>query len=253
MASDLPTTLDQLIQTFAVQQEDPRIGWGCGVCLEPYGVSHQDDTPIELPVCKHMLGKTCISTWLTSGNNTCPFCRQRVLAAIVVPQTEFDAEAFWQEELSQWRAGWIDERVPSEEMRYFETLFANLCEDIVRYIEDPSVVDSEEWLCFRVPYRYIVALGTFERFAEVIRGEPGYIQGLASDLPASLPNPEAYHRFITAINGLPRVRRRPDGVIDFSVETLGRLLFFYIRIERAQEALRERLIEASRVPYTGTF
>lgn len=57
-----------------------------------------------------------------------------------------------------------------------QRLFEDLCEAITCYIERiPAVFpedassESEDWLCSRVPYRKIISLQTFGRFAEAMR------------------------------------------------------------------------------------
>ncbi|KAL9583014.1 MAG: hypothetical protein Q9212_002960 [Teloschistes hypoglaucus] len=50
-----------------------------------------------------------------------------------------------------------------------ETLFQKLCEAIVRYIEDPTLMNAGEWLDTRISYRDIIALGTFKRFVDIMQ------------------------------------------------------------------------------------
>lgn len=59
----------------------------CPICLEPF---QESDCPIQLP-CKHVLGRDCLMTWL-STDNTCPQCRRTVFDES--DEAEFDdAEA----------------------------------------------------------------------------------------------------------------------------------------------------------------
>ncbi|MCJ1469702.1 hypothetical protein MMC07_008343 [Pseudocyphellaria aurata] len=59
----------------------------CPICLNRYDStpSSSEDTlekepALELP-CKHVVGRSCLRTWLQGGNKTCPFCRVDVYAA----------------------------------------------------------------------------------------------------------------------------------------------------------------------------
>lgn len=45
----------------------------CHICMAPFNGTENPESPIQLP-CKHILGRACISKWL-STSNTCPLCR----------------------------------------------------------------------------------------------------------------------------------------------------------------------------------
>lgn len=49
----------------------------CPICLDEYGTYSPSDTPTKLP-CGHILGANCMYSWLMSGRNTCPQCRQEI-------------------------------------------------------------------------------------------------------------------------------------------------------------------------------
>lgn len=241
MAGELSESVDQFLRSAAIPQEDQRVC--CGICHEPYTTGHQ---PVEISGCKHIFGKTCITSWLEAGNDTCPMCRQKILNHPVVPSDDDDVSSdddddwFWLPRLSGWRAGYAMEQEPGELTRHGEILFINLCEDIIRYIEDPSVDNAEDWLCGRSAFRYIVALGSFERFAEVIKGPMIYVQSLARRIPEVLPDPAAYHAVMAQVDRLPD-HVGFDGRMDNTVEAFDRLAGFYRRINNSRDALYERL------------
>jgi hypothetical protein len=47
----------------------------CSICLEPY---KQGDDIIVLK-CSHLFHETCIKTWITPDNQTCPYCRRSII------------------------------------------------------------------------------------------------------------------------------------------------------------------------------
>lgn len=65
----------------------------CIVCHEEYGKAPSDNEPAEQAVrlpCpgKHIVGLTCISSWLSSdmNRNSCPYCRYKLFALSTPPQ-----------------------------------------------------------------------------------------------------------------------------------------------------------------------
>lgn len=239
MPGDFPRTVDQFLKAAAIPEKDQRIS--CGICHEPYGSSTASDLPIEMPGCKHMFGSACISSWLEAGNVTCPMCRQQMLDSPLLSGEEEN----WRQELSTFRAGFFHESARHPLIEQGEKLFVELCEEIVQFIEDPSVNDAEQWFCRHVGYRSIVALGSFERFASVMKGPPAYAQWLAHNLPDSIPNPAVYNVIMAQIDMLP-AGAEVDGQMDMPTETLERLAGFYRRIDNSCDALYERLYNRPR-------
>ena len=63
----------------------PSVDRTCSICFSPYQnrvfLSASLDLPAEVPLslpCGHVLGRECISTWLTS-HETCPICRRQLI------------------------------------------------------------------------------------------------------------------------------------------------------------------------------
>ena len=46
----------------------------CLICIESYGRTETPENPVRLP-CGHVVGRSCISRWLTTSNS-CPLCRR---------------------------------------------------------------------------------------------------------------------------------------------------------------------------------
>lgn len=212
MATELPKTLDQLFRTSTISRDDQRIR--CGICQERYLNPPEKEKPVELPGCKHMFGRKCISTWLETGNNSCPMCRRPILDATPVINGDRDnrhergRHDQWRRELKDWQTTWSldyhpDILVHNDE---WETQFWDLCEAIVKWIEDPSLTSPREWLRLRMPYRQIIALGSFTRFSAVMNGPPGNLQTLAHELRNLLPNPQAFERVMEGIGSSVRPR-----------------------------------------------
>lgn len=80
------TRLANLLAASALTLDDQRVR--CAICHEAYGAAFESETPIELPGCKHIFGAKCIPGWYQGGNNTCPFCRQPILATRITSQEQ---------------------------------------------------------------------------------------------------------------------------------------------------------------------
>lgn len=65
----------------------------CNICLDNYGSTEDSENPVRLP-CGHVVGRSCISRWLTTSNS-CPLCR-RVLFSHnrAMPMTETEMREF---------------------------------------------------------------------------------------------------------------------------------------------------------------
>ena len=242
MAKELPTSVQQLLQLSAIPEEDQRRQ--CGICHEAYGSSAANDLAIEL-VCGHLFGSVCIAHWLQAGNQNCPMCLQQILNIPVVQENHFDEDAHWRNALANWRSGFVDEEEPSDSLRHGERLFIALCEEIVRYIEDPTIEDAEDWLCSRVPYRYFIALGTFEKLVELMRGPPGYLQSITLELRHVLLDPSPFIEIMAHIAIYPTYRTIHE-LIYSSAETYERLAGYNRRIEASRDALFLRLYGRAR-------
>lgn len=66
------------LQSVAVNDlpEDGRI---CAICKEPYNTDEESEEACKVGHCGHVLGRTCLSTWVMPANSrpnkTCPLCR----------------------------------------------------------------------------------------------------------------------------------------------------------------------------------
>lgn len=70
-------TIQVFLQTLQRLQLEELTEKNCPICLDEYGTESPSDTPTKLP-CGHILGADCIYSWLKSGRNTCPQCRQEI-------------------------------------------------------------------------------------------------------------------------------------------------------------------------------
>ncbi|KAL8868280.1 MAG: hypothetical protein Q9174_005094, partial [Haloplaca sp. 1 TL-2023] len=172
-ATDLPSTIEELIKTQALPTNDHRIR--CGICMESYGGSFENETPIELS-CNHIFGQHCLTEWLAAGQHTCPVCRRPFLNLPLPPIAEEDMteEQYQQRALLHWHLH------PNAYSLRGEELFTNLCEHIVQYIEDPTITDPLIWL-EREPLREIINWATFENFVDVVNGPHGAKQMMLED------------------------------------------------------------------------
>lgn len=145
-----PKTLEELRCDFAVPPTSELLieTESCSICLEPFEFSLLSEVPLRLPVCGHVFCDTCISTWITKGNNTCPMCRRYVLK---IENTDSMYQT-WREALPVWRHT-THGRAPTAFALQAEAAFVNLCEAIVCWFEDQviqddsvSIVEAEQWL-----------------------------------------------------------------------------------------------------------
>lgn len=70
-------TIQAFVQTLPRLQLEELTEKDCLICLDEYGTESPRDTPTKLP-CGHILGADCMYSWLRSGRNTCPQCRQEI-------------------------------------------------------------------------------------------------------------------------------------------------------------------------------
>lgn len=70
-------TIQAFLQSLPRLQLEELTEKDCPICLDEYGSDSVNDTPTKLP-CGHILGADCVRTWLVSGRDTCPQCRQQI-------------------------------------------------------------------------------------------------------------------------------------------------------------------------------
>jgi hypothetical protein len=144
-----------------IPQEDR----SCGICWEPYlGAETPEDScgpgedPAQLP-CKHILGKTCVSTWLKK-ESTCCVCRRNFFNEDIednnddnntdnhndVGYEDSDVEdEDWPEHLSAWlvtqhqRDDAIWEREPAEDLEDFGQSLGQWSQDLDVPDQDPEI------------------------------------------------------------------------------------------------------------------
>lgn len=74
------------IESFTIPCTEEVLGPGengshCYVCNTRFGLASSDEDVIELAVksiCNHVHGKNCLETWVKSGHESCPLCRQHL-------------------------------------------------------------------------------------------------------------------------------------------------------------------------------
>ena len=80
----------------------------CNICMESFGSTENPEPPVRLP-CGHVMGRNCISQWLTTSNS-CPLCR-RVLFQhddFGSPLTETELRNFLSSAAPLTESGWTD-------------------------------------------------------------------------------------------------------------------------------------------------
>ena len=88
-----PVALDDL-------PEDSRT---CAICKEPYNTDQNPEQACKVGHCGHVLGRTCLSTWVTPAgrrpNKTCPLCRAVLFGAdtpdLSSDSDDVDNESWW--------------------------------------------------------------------------------------------------------------------------------------------------------------
>ncbi|KAI4108479.1 MAG: hypothetical protein L6R37_001083 [Teloschistes peruensis] len=159
-------------------------------------------------------------------------------------------------DLRHWHPAWDAQNNhfdrPGRFALHGETLFALFCEAIVRYIEDSTLNDADEWLNVRVRYRDIIALGTFGRFAEVMQeGVADADQQVLRLRRMVLVRPQALLTvdYYGALDGLMEMmapsgqyqRIWGGGFVSADEQTYGRLSRWFTRITASRDALYRRL------------
>ena len=231
----LPPTAELLIETGC-----------CSICLEPYEFTLLSEVPLRLPVCGHVFGDICISEWITDEHNTCPMCRRFILK-----NDDIDTvDQIWRESLAVWHLT-ASGAAPTAFAVRAEASFVNLCEAIVRWIENqddaiPSA-EAEEWICFRSPHVAIISLATFQDFAAIIRGPWDHRVDWMFDLQARLPDPA----IVAVVMGYALQWNGSEDLLEPSEETYRRLAEWYRRIEQSRICLYERLYGGNRRPSTS--
>ena len=129
----------------------------CDICMEPFDSSssaEEPESPVKLP-CGHVMGRSCISKWLTSSsNNSCPLCR-RVL---------FDPEAP-EPRLTEVLLDWLDVTHPPNETEWRELLQTTrpAVDAGVGEMRESAGLDSGDAESFEELYALTVQQATIER------------------------------------------------------------------------------------------
>ncbi|KAL8660867.1 MAG: hypothetical protein Q9202_006151 [Teloschistes flavicans] len=160
-------------------------------------------------------------------------------------------------DLRRWHPAWDAQNHHFERPTRFalrgEQLFHDLCEAIVRYIEDPTLTDAEEWLHVRVQYRDIVALATFGRFAAVMQqrensaqeegeGESLRLRRMVDTLARVLPGGAALDGLMEMVAQLEDYKVVwGGGLVAADERTYERLAGWCGRITASRDALYRRL------------
>ncbi|KAL8868279.1 MAG: hypothetical protein Q9174_005093 [Haloplaca sp. 1 TL-2023] len=226
----LPETLEDLTTGHALPHEDQRVR--CNICREPYAGYNGDiemERPVELPGCGHIFGANCIAEWIQTENNSCPICRLPVLD----PRTP-DSYPYEEEERRDQLASWAKESASSP----YEYLFETLCEEIVCYIEDPSISAAQDWLV-RARYREVVGLGNWKQFVLVVKGQESKLKEMIKNLEVVLPS-DVVADFAIESASKTRVDLE-DPIFDPNEKTFKQLEGWYRRIRRSRDALYQRL------------
>ncbi|SZF03023.1 unnamed protein product [Blumeria hordei] len=67
----------------------------CIICYNEFGIENpegQSETPLRLPVCKHLFGDKCIRKWF-ENSDSCPYCRSKLPSELSMTKT-LGLEAF---------------------------------------------------------------------------------------------------------------------------------------------------------------
>lgn len=75
---DVPASLTRAGKSFVDQLPDICLkdfpdDTSCHICMDPFSSTEDPESPVRLP-CGHVMGRNCISKWLTTSNS-CPLCR----------------------------------------------------------------------------------------------------------------------------------------------------------------------------------
>ena len=115
------------LQPIAVNDlpQDSRI---CAICKEPYNSDKDPEQACKVGPCGHVLGRTCLSTWVMPAgsrpNKTCPLCRAALFEDDTPdPSEDFDDFLLDQDELEEdeellldWLAGEDEELYDDDRM-----------------------------------------------------------------------------------------------------------------------------------------
>ncbi|KAL9599315.1 MAG: hypothetical protein Q9219_003942 [cf. Caloplaca sp. 3 TL-2023] len=275
---DLPKTREQLLEMGTVQEEDERIR--CGICLQRYNSIPYYEQPLEL-ACRHLIGQNCMLAWIDEGNTSCPTCRQQVFdnshgghgvdhgsntegfqpsAGLIAPRSFHgnpaaeidpnDEREHWQRLLTEYHPGWQEGVRDIPELTEFllqgEDQFIRLCEAIVQYIEDPSVMDPRHWLYERAPFHEVIALCTSEFFAQVMNGPDEAMKTMINSLVDLLPDPSPLLALKYWAREVPAWSQRyPYAMKGIDQNTGNRLEDYYQRITDSQKSLYRRIYGGS--------
>lgn len=135
-----------------------------------------------------------------------------------------------------------------------EFLFLKLCEAIVRYIEAPTLMNAGEWLNIRVPYRDIIALGTFGRFVEIMQEdstasgdrEAARLRGMLFSAPHELRDADDDDNSFSGLMDMVRQLKEDKSILGGGFVltdelTYRRLEGWYARITASRNRLYRRL------------
>merc|ERR1719215_486297 len=75
--SQMKSTVDDLIRTCVVWDQDACAGCECSICFAQ--LSERQDDIVLAPRCGHGFHKRCLRSWL-ARNPTCPMCRHDLRA-----------------------------------------------------------------------------------------------------------------------------------------------------------------------------
>ena len=232
MVDELPKTLAQLLTDSVISMADQRMS--CSICQSRYLVFPSTENAVELP-CKHVFGVQCISKWL-SFRNSCPLCRQPVLDVAPATARGQDRQARhrqwlqelsdWQLDLEAWQRHFVNQGVTGQGLTYtksYEPIFWDLCEAIVRHIEDPAVRSPREFLRNRSPLHKILGLGSFSFFANLMRGPDCELKALAQNLPNILADPAPFDICMAGVHVATRTRPADANLIKKMAAWLDRI------------------------------
>ena len=131
------------LQPIAVKDlpQDSRI---CAICKEPYNSDKYPEQACKVGPCGHVLGRTCLSTWVMPAgsrpNKTCPLCRAALFEDDTPdPSEDFDDFLLDQDELEEDEELPLDRLAGEDEEPYDDDRMVN-----GRYASgmlDPAILD----------------------------------------------------------------------------------------------------------------
>ncbi|KAL8687675.1 MAG: hypothetical protein Q9218_006218 [Villophora microphyllina] len=284
-------TPEEIVSTLAIGNDGP--GECCCLCKKPYDSFIRNELPLTLPCCGHTGGLACVLYYIHDGNHPrCPVCQKNMLdhetcthahslhlaamhaareREVNEEQVRQDQECADRYDLRHWHPAWDAQSNHFDRPTRFalrgEELFQELCVYIVRYIEDPTLSSADEWVRVRVPYRHIIALATFENFAEVmmeelpegdpmqqwLMGDPSndlqHLRRMMDALPALAGDHKVFKELEDMAKQILDYRTVYGGRVEFvqsDERTCRRLGGWFARITKSRDALYQRLYSVRR-------